>query len=244
MKARVGFSSILLLTTQWRSTILTKPQSRALVLMLIFKLLAHLQDNASLVHLQADTIEFSAEKVWSTAAKGREQTQLQGHVAVDVNNSSIQTEHLDIFGEDRDILVAKGNVYIDNREQELEIKGRELFYNRKTKLLRMHGDIDLQDKDNEVIVYCDFIEYDEDADVVKMQINARIFSEDITARSEYAVYNRKTQIVELTGAPIVHKGEDIYQAARIFVNLDTKDIDLDNGVEGRIITKDDDDNSE
>ena len=189
--------------------------------------------------LDADTIVFRAEQVSSTTATGRERTQLQGDVFVDVNDSSIETDNLDIFGKDRDILVAKGNVYIDNRKQKLEIKGQELFYNRKTKLLRMRGNIDLEDKDNEVIVFCNFTEYDEDLNTAKMQVNVRIFSEDIMARSEYAVYSRETQIIELSGAPIVHKGEDVYQGSRIFVNLDTKDITIDNGVEGKIITQDD-----
>ena len=189
--------------------------------------------------LYADTIEFRAEKVFSTGAKGREQTQLEGDVFVNVNNSSIETETLDILGEDRDTLVAKGAVRIDNREQQLIVKGRELFYKRKTKLLRMRGSIDLEDKKNEVIVFCDFIEYDEQKNNAKMQVNVRIFSEDITARSQYAMYDRDTQIVELSGAPIVYKGEDVYQASRIFVNLDTTDITLDNGVEGQIITNDD-----
>ena len=192
--------------------------------------------------LQAETIQFRAEKVSSTAAKGRERTQLEGSVFVDVNNSSIETDRLDIYGENRDILVAKGRVKIDNREQDLSVTGRQLFYNRKTELLRMRSGIELEDRKNEVIVYCDFIEYDENNDVAKLQILVRIFSEDITARSEYALYNRKTQIVELSGAPIVYKGEDRYQAARIFVNLKTKDVTLDNGVEGKIIAKDDDPN--
>ena len=188
--------------------------------------------------MQAETIQFRAEKVSSTAAKGRERTQLEGSVFVDVNNSSIETDRLDIYGEDRDILVAKGRVKIDNREQALAVVGQQLFYNRKTELLRMRSGIELEDRKNEVIVYCDFIEYDEKNDIAKLQILVRIFSEDITARSEYALYNRKTQIVELSGAPIVYKGEDRYQAARIFVNLETKDVTLDNGVEGEIIAED------
>ncbi len=192
--------------------------------------------------LWADVIEFRAEKVSSSAA--REHTRLQGNVTVEVNNSGIQTDALDIYGEDRDILVAKGSVSIDNRDQNLGVKGRELFYNRKTKLLRMRSSIDLEDRENEVIAYCDFIEYDEEQDVVSLQVNVRIFSKDITARSEYAFYNRKTQIVELSGAPIVHKSEDIYQAARIFVNLETEDITLDNGVEGQIITEGEDDEAD
>ena len=193
--------------------------------------------------IQAETIQFRAEKVSSTAAKGRERTQLEGSVFVDVNNSSIETDRLDIYGEDRDILVAQGGadgrVRIDNRKQNLAVMGRRLFYNRKTELLRMRSAIELEDRENEVIVYCDFMEYDEGRDVARLQILVRIFSEDITARSEYALYNRKTQIVELSGAPIVYKGEDRYQAARIFVNLETRDVTLDNGVEGEIIAQDD-----
>ena len=198
--------------------------------------------------IQAETIQFRAEKVSSTAAKGRERTQLEGSVFVDVNNSSIETDRLDIYGEDRDILVAQGgaggHVRIDNREQELSVMGRQLFFNRKTELLRMRSGIELEDRKNEVIVYCDFMEYDEKNDVAKLQILVRIFSEDITARSEYALYNRKTQIVELSGAPIVYKGEDRYQAARIFVNLETKDVTLDNGVEGEIIAQDEEPSDE
>ena len=191
--------------------------------------------------LYSDIIEFRAEKVFSTGAEGREQTSLEGDVFVDVNNSSIQTDNLDIYGEDRDILIAKGSVLVDNHEELLTIKGRELFYNRTTKLLRMRGSIELEDRNNEVIVYCNFIEYNEETDIANLQISVRIFNEDITARSEYAVYNRESQILELSGSPIVYKEDDVYEASRIFVDLDTNDITLDYGVEGQIFVEDEED---
>jgi lipopolysaccharide export system protein LptA len=54
-------------------------------------------------------------------------------------------------------------------------------------------------------------------------------------RSEYAVYNRKADSLELTGLPQVNKNRDIYRAGTIRVNLDTEDVLLDGGVSGTII---------
>lgn len=187
--------------------------------------------------LHADSIKFSAEQVSSSLARGREHTLLKGNVIVDINNAKITTDEMDIYGSERDILTAKGQVLVLNSEQGINIQGNSLFYNRKTKLLRMRDNVELEDLNNEVIVYANFIEYNEDQDSAQMQINVRIFTENITTRSEFAEYQRESQILTLTGEPVVYKDEDIYRAARIFVNLETEDITLDDGVQGEIITE-------
>jgi lipopolysaccharide export system protein LptA len=65
----------------------------------------------------------------------------------------------------------------------------------------------------------------------------RIFKKDIVCRSEFARYQRDKKILELSGMPWVSKGGDVYQAARITINLDTEEISLEGSVQGTLEDK-------
>ena len=65
----------------------------------------------------------------------------------------------------------------------------------------------------------------------------RIVKDKLACRSEYALYRRKDNILELTGAPSASKEGDDYRASRIVVNTDTDDIQLEGEVKGSVVEK-------
>ena len=65
-------------------------------------------------------------------------------------------------------------------------------------------------------------------------MGVKINSKDIVCESLFALYYRQTALLELTGNPSVKKGKDVFKAARILVNLNTEDIQLDGKVRGSV----------
>jgi hypothetical protein len=60
---------------------------------------------------------------------------------------------------------------------------------------------------------------------------------DLVCRAEFAKYWRDKKLLELSGMPWVSRKSDIYQAARITINLDTEEISLEGDVQGTIQTE-------
>jgi len=71
-------------------------------------------------------------------------------------------------------------------------------------------------------------------EIILLQMAVKLKSKDIACDSLFAVYNRNTSMLELTGKPTVKKGKDEFKAARISVNLDTEDIKLEGKVSGSV----------
>lgn len=186
--------------------------------------------------LYADTIRFKAGKVISSIAEGKESSILKGDVEVELEDIRIETEELKILGAEQEALIGIGKVFFEDSGTKISGSGERLFYDRNKKLLQIRDNIYLEDLENEVIIRCNFLEFDEEADRIKMQVLVRIFTDEIVARSEAADYDRGSQILELTGNPIVYRDSDVYKASRIFVDLNTQELELDNGVQGEIIT--------
>jgi len=56
----------------------------------------------------------------------------------------------------------------------------------------------------------------------------------MVCRSEYAFYNRKTKQLDLSGMPIVTKGQNLYEAANISINLDNDEIKMRGSISGKM----------
>jgi lipopolysaccharide export system protein LptA len=102
------------------------------------------------------------------------------------------------------------------------------------KIARLEGNSTLEDKKNEIVARGRFIEYDNTAEVSTFQISVRLFKNDMVCRSEYAVYRRTENLLELSGYPVVFKKNDEFRADRIQVDLDTEDITMEGAVSGSI----------
>jgi lipopolysaccharide export system protein LptA len=66
------------------------------------------------------------------------------------------------------------------------------------------------------------------------QVSVRLFKDDMVCRSEYAVYNRREKLLDLTGFPVVYKKDDEFHADQIRVDLNTDDVMMEGSVTGTI----------
>jgi lipopolysaccharide export system protein LptA len=184
--------------------------------------------------LEADTFTFSADKMSGGRAAGQELTILQGNAVVRSDSILLQADRIEIQGEDNEFIYCTGNISGVDEEKDVHFTAKTLRYDRTLKVARLEGDASLEDRENEVSARAHFIEYDQEGETALLQISVRLFKEEMVCRSEYAVYHREDQTLDLSGFPVVYKKSDEFRADRIRVDLDTEDVTLEGSVSGSI----------
>jgi lipopolysaccharide export system protein LptA len=187
--------------------------------------------------LPAETFSFSGDSSTMTLAEGGQRALLTGHGRVESADLRITADSIELFGKDFTYAQARGNVRVVDARRGLDLTSQELFYDRDKKIARVRGNATLADLKNEMVVKGGFIEDQDKEQITIVQIGVRIFRKDIVCRSEFARYQRDKKILELSGMPWVSKGGDVYQAARITINLDTEEITLEGSVQGKLEDK-------
>jgi lipopolysaccharide export system protein LptA len=188
--------------------------------------------------LFADTFSYSGDSATTVLAEGSQHALLTGHAQVKTQDLRITADSIELFGKDFIYAQCKGNVRVVDTRRGIDLTSQELFYDRDRKVARIKGNAVMSDLKNEMVVKGGFIEDRDTEQITIVQIGVRIFKKDIVCRSEFARYWREKKVLELSGMPWVSKGADVYQAARITVNLDTEDISLEGDVQGTIQTPD------
>gem|GEM_PF-1622842 len=186
--------------------------------------------------LQADTFTYSGDSASTILAEGSQHALLTGNARVDTQDLRITADSIELFGKDFIYAQCHGNVRVVDAKRGLDLSSQELFYDRSRKIARIKGNAVMADLKNEMVVRGGFIEDNDLEKITIVQIGVRIFKKDITCKAEFAKYWRDKKTLELSGLPWVSKGSDVYQAARITVNLDTEDISLEGDVQGTIKT--------
>jgi lipopolysaccharide export system protein LptA len=189
-------------------------------------------------HLFADTFSYSGDSATTVLAEGSQHALLTGHAQVKTQDLRITADSIELFGKDFIYAQCKGNVRVVDTKRGIDLTSQELFYDRDRKIARIKGNAVMSDLKNEMVVKGGFIEDRDTEQITIVQIGVRIFKKDIVCRAEFARYWREKKMLELSGMPWVSKSADVYQAARITVNLDTEDISLEGDVQGTIQTPD------
>ncbi|MGA2477248.1 MAG: LptA/OstA family protein [Spirochaetia bacterium] len=188
--------------------------------------------------LFADTFSYAGDSATTVLAEGSQHALLTGHAVVKTEDLRITADSIELFGKDFIYAQCRGNVRVVDTKRGLDLTSEELFYDRDRKIARIKGNAVMSDLKNEMVVKGGFIEDRDTEQITIVQIGVRIFKKDIVCRAEFAKYWREKKILELSGMPWVSKASDVYQAARITVNLDTEDISLEGDVQGTIQTPD------
>ena len=190
---------------------------------------------------QKDTFTFSASRTEAVLAKGKEHTLLEGNARITTDNKDISADRIDIYGEDFDIAECRGNIIVTDAENDTTLHCEKLTYNRKSGVIIVEGYSELEDRKNELVAKSGYIEDLGEEDLTILQIGVRILKiadgETMSCRSEYAGFDRKNNILELTGLPRVYWKGDKYEAARITIDLDTDEIELEGNVSGSITSE-------
>lgn len=185
----------------------------------------------------ADSISFSAGKVRSVFASGKEETVLSGNARVVTGKIEILAAELRLSGKNQRYVESSGHVSIRDGERELTLQGDSLFYDRDEDILRIRGNAIMEDFKNEMVIRAGVIENRNKENLALVQVGVRIFKKDITARAEAVIYRRDKKTVELSGLPVVYKNRDEYRASSISIDLDTDEIQLIGKVQGNVQTK-------
>jgi lipopolysaccharide export system protein LptA len=188
----------------------------------------------TVVCLNADVFTFRADRMSGTKALGRETIILVGNAEVRSDNMLLRANRIEIQGDDNEFIDCSGGVWGMEEEKDILFETDRLRYDRKRKIARLEGNSTLEDRKNEIVAKGNFIEYDDQAEITVFQISVRLFKDDMVCRSEYAVYHRNEQLLDLSGFPVVFKKDDEFRADRIRVDLDTDDVTMEGAVSGTI----------
>ncbi len=191
------------------------------------------------IYAQDSTITFSADTVKASIAENKKTTNLIGNAKVKVGNLQIFSDRIEIFGKDYRFVNATGSVHGEDVENGYSFKADFIEFDRKTDIVLMFGKIELNDTKNKVTINGENVEYKKKSEIMIMRFNAKISKNDIECNSMFALYDRKESRLELTGNPLVKKGDDEFKATKISINLETEDISLDGRVSGSVHEKDD-----
>ena len=179
-------------------------------------------------------ITFSADKMQGSGEKGKNSTSLTGNAKVSVDSLNIYGERIELYGKDYRYIKANGSVTGEDAEKGFTFSAASLSYDRETEIAEFMGQAKVEDTKNKVETAAERIEYNQKTEIILLQMAVKLKSKDIACDSLFAVYNRNTSMLELTGKPMVKKGKDEFKAARILVNLDTEDIKLEGKVSGSV----------
>ena len=189
---------------------------------------------APLVPAAPVKITFSADKLQGSGGKGQTSTSLTGNAKVSVDSLNIYGERIELYGKDYRYIKASGNVTGEDAEKGFTFSAASLSYDRETEVAEFMGQAKVEDTKNKVETSAERIEYNQKTEIILLQMAVKLKSKGIACDSLFAVYNRNTSMLELTGKPTVKKGKDEFKAARISVNLDTEDIKLEGKVSGSV----------
>ena len=182
----------------------------------------------------ADDFSFSADSMTGSMTKGRERVLLQGNAVVISDGMRITAKRIELYGDEFRFAEAQGQVSVVDDGRGLQLSTERLFYDRVDKLSRLSGPSVMEDRKNSVVIKGDFIENDDLREFALIQVNVRILRKDLSARSEFARYDRAANSLELTGSPTVRREGDEYRASLIRVDLDTDSIVLQGAVSGTV----------
>ena len=196
------------------------------------------------IHIQAEQYSFSGDSLTSVMAEGREKTVLKGNVLVQSEKKMIRADKVEILGKDFQYFICEGGVTVQDLEKDFTLSSDIFHYDNDKRIIRINGPSVMEDRENELIIKCGFLENRENDDLIILQQGVRILKEDLACRSEFAIYHRDTNLLELSGLPVVYRKDDVFRAGRITVDLDTDEIRMVGEVQGSLLSKDADDSSD
>ncbi len=189
---------------------------------------------ATVSDVRADSFRFKADTMAGRKSEGREFTVLSGRAEVVSGSLTLRAQRIELSGKDYQFVSCSGDVVGVDTEKGIYLQTDDLKYDRTSKIARLEGASVLEDKKNSVVAKGRFIEYNDLAELVLIEVGVRILKEDLVARSDYALYRRGSDSLELAGSPTVFKNGDTFKADRMTVDLKTKDISMLGTVSGAI----------
>ncbi len=177
---------------------------------------------------------FRGDRSSTVLSSGGERTRLEGNARVETDGVIISADSIEVYGESFRYAEAEGNLRVSDADRGIELTAQSFFYDRELETSRAEGAVYLEDSRNKIVVRAGYMEQYGSEDIVLLQVNVRVFREDMTARAEVVRFLREQDMVELSGLPVVYWKGDEYRAARIQMDLERDEIVLEGGVQGTV----------
>ena len=183
----------------------------------------------------AETIIFSADSMTGqTGNSSSSSTVLDGHAYVKTSSMEISAEKIELSGDDYKIIIAEGYVTGKKLDSNMEFQCETMEYNRDTKIASLKGNVNLKDPENDVVATAQIIEYNQDTENAVLQIQVNLTQKNNICKGAYAVYQKKAQLLDISGNAEVRQDQDFFRDQQITLNLDTQDITLAGNVKGTV----------
>lgn len=189
---------------------------------------------ALIFSLSAERINFSAEIMTGKTGGKNATTSLQGNAYIKTSSMEIRSDYIELSGDDYRYIKAEGGVKGSSIESKMDFTCDSLTYDRITKIANLEGNVKLIDSANDVKAQAQTIEYNQETEVAILQIKVNLTQKNNICTAAYAIYQKKSQLLELSGNAQVKQGEDTFRAQLITLNMETQDITLDGNVKGSI----------
>ena len=111
--------------------------------------------------LFAEKIVFSANRMTGQAGNSNTTTSLSGNAYIKTESMEIQADEVELSGDNYRYIKATGNITGKNTKSNMDFTCDELEYDRTTKIAILKGNVNLDDKDNDVKAESQIIEYNQ-----------------------------------------------------------------------------------
>lgn len=185
-----------------------------------------------------DTITFSASRVESVLAKGKERTILSGGARVVTGSMEIKADRIELTGDDYRNVACTGGVSVVDTEDEFSLKAASLSYDRETEIGVAETAVELDDAKNSVLLDAQWVRFDQKQSLVEARVGVHILKEDFAVRAEFATFDRGTESLQLTGLPVAATESGTVTATKITgTAADAQNLAFQGAVSGTITTK-------
>jgi lipopolysaccharide export system protein LptA len=185
--------------------------------------------------LGAEQITFTADRMSGYSRENSDFTRLEGHARVSTSTIEVSADSIELTGDDFRFISALGKVKGRHIQSDMDFSCDTLRYDRTTEVASLQSNADIYDHQNEVQAKAQMIEYNQRTEVATLQIAIELKQKDSVCTSEFAVYRKKEQMLDMNGNPKIVRKEDVFQAREITFNLDTEEIILDGRVKGSVV---------
>ncbi|MCX7027814.1 MAG: hypothetical protein NT061_10130 [Spirochaetes bacterium] len=184
-----------------------------------------------------DTITFTADRVESVIAKGKEKTVLVGGAVVTMGTVEIKADRVEISGEDYNDVVCVGSVTIHDESKGFLLKAASLNYKRDVEVGLAETGVVIEDSKNDVILKGEWVRFNQKQSIVDARIGVHIVKQDFAVRAEFARYNRDTESLKLSGQPVAVMADGTIAADAIEGKATADSLAFSGRVSGSITTK-------
>ena len=186
------------------------------------------------IPLYSEKISFRADSMTGSTSESNQYTKLSGTATIKTESMDIDADTIELSGKNFRFITANGNVKGKNKDSGLNFVCNEMRYDRETKIASLIGDVHLVDEKNNLTADAQLIDYNSNTDSAVLQISVLLIQDDNVCTSSYAVYQKESQQLFLSGNPEVQQGSDKFRAQEIRLNLKTNEVTLDGRVRGTV----------